>query len=45
MKIFGYNFRDEYELAKKEGDKRFGNECNPEKVKKGRCLKCLRRVI
>lgn len=36
--------RQEYELALKEGKRRFGSECKHETVRKGYCLKCLRRV-
>lgn len=34
-----------YELALKEGKRRFGSECKHKKVKNGRCLDCLRKVI
>lgn len=34
-----------YELALKEGERRFGTPCTHEKTKNGRCLKCLRKVI
>lgn len=38
-------FKVMYELAKKQGDKRFGSECKHENVKDGKCLNCLRKVI
>lgn len=34
-----------YELARKEGDRRFGSECKHERAENGRCVNCLRRVI
>lgn len=43
--IFRPTFAEEYELAVQEGNKRFGSECKHEKVSKGRCLNCLRKVI
>ncbi len=38
-------FKVMYELAKKQGGKRFGSECKHEHVKDGKCLNCLRKVI
>jgi len=37
--------RAEYEIACREGDKRFGSECKHETVKNGHCVKCWRKVI
>lgn len=34
----------EYELAKKNGDERFGSICRHIYVRNGICLRCLRRV-
>lgn len=33
-----------YELALKQGERRFGSLCKHEVVKNGRCVNCLRRV-
>lgn len=38
-------FRIMYELAKSQGDKRFGSECKHEVTNQGRCVNCLRRVV
>ncbi len=38
-------FNQEYELALKEGNKRFGSLCKHENVKNGICKDCLRTVI
>lgn len=38
-------FKLAYELAKQQGDKRFGSDCKHEHVKNGKCLDCLRKVI
>jgi len=37
--------KQEYELALKIGQKRFGSSCNHLEVKNGICCNCLRRVI
>lgn len=37
-------FKEEYELARKIGDERFGSECEHNNVKSGRCVQCLRKV-
>jgi len=42
---FKITFNQEYELALKEGNKRFGSECRHENVKNGICINCLRTVI
>ena len=42
---FKYTDRDLYELMDKQGKERFGSECKHEKVIKGRCAKCLRKVV
>lgn len=34
-----------YELALREGKKRFGSPCDHEKTKNGTCENCLRKVI
>lgn len=36
--------KQEYELALRIGNRRFGLECKHEKVKNGHCVRCLRRV-
>ena len=36
--------RQLYELALNRGNERFGSACRHEEVKKGQCLKCLRKV-
>ncbi len=36
--------KQEYELALKEGKRRFGSECRHRETKKGYCVKCLRKV-
>ncbi|GAJ20021.1 unnamed protein product [marine sediment metagenome] len=33
-----------YELALKQGEKRFGSPCNHAVVRNGYCVNCLRRV-
>lgn len=38
-------FADEYELARRVGDARFGSECKHEQVRGGRCVECLRKVV
>ena len=38
------DFRLMYELARKQGDKRFGSECKHENVKNGVCQDCQRKV-
>ena len=45
MNPFDYDFKDEYELAKQQGNKRFGSDYKHENVKNGYCADCLRRVI
>ena len=42
---FDYTEAELYELMLKQGEKRFGSECKHEKVRHGRCLKCLRKVV
>ncbi len=42
---FSYTNNDLYELMHEQGKKRFGSECKHEKVVKGRCSNCLRKVI
>lgn len=42
---FKPTFNEQYELALRIGEKRFGSECKHEKVKNGVCENCLRRVI
>lgn len=36
--------RKEYELALREGEKRFGSPCEHKQVRNGHCVHCLRRV-
>ena len=43
--LFNPTFEQEYELALREGNRRFGSECQHERTKRGRCLKCWRRVL
>lgn len=38
-------FRALYELALKQGEKRFGSECKHEVTNQGRCVNCLRKVV
>ncbi len=40
-----YTNNDLYELALKEGNKRFGSECKHKETKNGYCKNCLRKVI
>jgi hypothetical protein len=40
----GDTFSVLYELAKRDGDRRFGSECRHEQVRNGKCLNCLRAV-
>ena len=42
---FEYTDKDLYELMDKQGKKRFGSGCKHEKIRNGRCLNCLRKVI
>lgn len=42
---FKYTDNELYEVMHEQGKKRFGSECKHEKVVKGRCANCLRRVI
>ena len=37
--------KKEYELALKQGKKRFGSSCPHTKVRNGKCLNCFRKVI
>lgn len=37
-------FRKEYELAEKDGKKKFGSACKHTNIRQGRCLDCLRKV-
>lgn len=43
--IFKPTFAEEYELAIKIGNRRFGSECKHDKTKNGYCINCLRKVI
>ena len=38
-------FDEQYELARRIGDKRFGTECEHESAANGRCTNCLRAVV
>jgi len=42
---FQYTETELYEFMLKQGERRFGSECKHERVRNGRCLNCLRRVI
>jgi hypothetical protein len=37
--------RIQYELARKEGDRRFGSNCKHPKPKNGRCPACCRKIV
>lgn len=39
------DFRQQYELARLIGDKRFGSACEHKHVKNGHCQQCLRKVV
>ncbi len=39
------DFKQQYELAKQIGDKRFGSPCKHKRTKNGYCQQCLRKVI
>jgi hypothetical protein len=39
------DFRQQYELAKEQGDKRFGSPCSHTQTSYGVCLNCLRKVV
>ncbi len=39
------DFRQQYELAKEQGEKRFGSECKHTRTKGGYCCACLRKVV
>jgi hypothetical protein len=39
------DFRQQYELAKEQGEKRFGSECKHTQTKDGYCCQCLRKVV
>lgn len=38
------DFRQQYELARMIGEKRFGSPCKHEQHKNGRCTQCFRKV-
>jgi len=42
---FKPTFKEEYELAIREGDRRFGSECKHERTRNGRCVRCFRVVV
>jgi len=37
--------RQEYALALRVGNRRFGTKCNHEKTRNGVCTNCLRKII
>lgn len=37
--------RLEYEVARREGERRFGSDCRHEATEAGRCKQCLRKVV
>jgi hypothetical protein len=39
------DFRQQYALARRIGDKRFGSACTHKDVKGGHCTQCLRKVM
>ena len=39
------DFRQQYQLAKETGDRRFGSECKHMQTRNGKCLNCFRTVI
>jgi hypothetical protein len=43
--FFTDNFHAQYELAEREGQKRFASACKHEQVKNGKCCNCLRKVV
>lgn len=43
--LFTPTFEDEYRLARKIGEQRFGSECKHEKTVGNKCLNCLRTVV
>ena len=43
--LFGYSERDEYELALRIGERRFGSPCKHESTKDGKCSNCCRKVV
>lgn len=45
MNLFNPTFKEEYELALKIGNKRFGSNCEHKNAKNGYCKNCLRKVI
>jgi len=36
---------EEYELARRIGDRRFASDCRHEVVRRGCCVTCLRKVV
>ena len=42
--LFNPTFAEQYELALREGERRFGSECKHTEVKDGICLNCFRKV-
>lgn len=45
VQVFKPTFRNEYELALRIGNKRFGSECKHKVVRNGYCGDCLRKVV
>ena len=43
--FFTSDFNTIYELAEREGNKRFGSACKHKQVKNGKCVQCLRTVV
>jgi len=43
--IFKSTFAEEYELALREGERRFGSGCRHDHIKDGVCLDCYRKVV
>lgn len=44
MNPFDDDFKKQYELARRIGERRFGSPCKHELVKNGQCQRCLRKV-
>ncbi len=45
MNPFDKSFEKQYELALREGNKRFASKCEHAKTKNGVCTNCLRKVV
>jgi hypothetical protein len=43
--LFSASFEQQYEVARRLGDARFGGECRHEVTWGGHCANCLRKVV